>query len=360
MKLTQQQQTIMKQSSGNHLVIAGAGCGLTETFLHIAQHYQNQGQSKRIAFLDCNYSTQHTKLRLNSLLGNRAKVTIHSVDVFAKNLLQQLQHQQGKKVTKDIVTSGVERGIVQSIAKEQGIKKTTNLWKAYKGKMTLQDSTRNQITNITTAYKAYKESNNVLDYDDIYKFFLKHPKQLQAAVSNLHCVLIDNLQNITQRQAQFIEHLSRYVPLLIMGGDPAQCTQAIGQRYSASWEYLTQQLTYQEHVLTQSHRLGKSLALYSNAIASHMGYAKVKPRKVSHDHKPIYQSFVDSDSQNQYLQETIATLLKAGINPNEIAIVCRTKLYLLHAKHFLNANGIPTVDSFINFYDYSDAFSFIK
>ncbi|TSA37781.1 MAG: ATP-dependent helicase [Methylococcaceae bacterium] len=330
MKLLLKQRQIIHQQYGTHLVISGAGCGCTEVMVQKTLFWISQGEAlDTFALLDCNVSAYSLNQRLVAMTGKDSLKAI-TVDQFC---LRQVDHAIGH--------------VFDHFAEQYDIDRD-NLYQSYHERATLKPSDNilyKAVRQINKRLQPYQLDGEGVTVDDAYWFFVDYPGLLKRCLRRYQGVAVDNFHNVTKQQARFLKQVSQVVPFLLVGGDSLQSLQAIGEAYPKPWETFLKLVKPTRHTLIKSFRLGRQHARYTNSLAS--GIIDSSFVRSTHDSsQPIYQSFLNSEQQHAYLQETIQSLLNQGVRPSDIAVLSRTKPPLFNAKLVLNKSHIATSDSF--------------
>lgn len=361
MNLSAQQQAIINQLASTNLIVSAPGCGLTELHLHIVRSYAEQNKIDKVVMLDCNHNTKQSTDRMFKMLGDQSSNTLQPIDGFARRLLLEQQQVDNAYVADQEVQHQRDfKKMIARVAKKHNVDKSA-LYKAYNNQLSIKvvksSSLNAAVKHLRRQYAKYKNKHSIVDCNDVYEQFRDNPKLLEECLAGYECIIIDNLQNVTEQQAFFIEQLSTIVPTLVMGGDPCQSLRINNyDDYPAGWQYLYQTLKPTCFKLTESFRINKKQAKLTNTLRKKMriGLSVVAPETRSSSAKPVYRSFATPEDQNEYLCRRINELRSKGVPYNEIAIIARTRDQLLPIKFALNKEGlfgIPTNDNFVRAQD---------
>ena len=341
--------------TGVNLIVSVPGAGITTTFLTMSS-----GQNATTLMLDCNYNIQHFVKMPGSHSGSSRTSNIFTIDTYATHVYQ--RHHKRTSIN-NIVNNKYFKRQVKRIAKQYDVESKA-LYQLYHNQLTTQpdESLNKAVVKLKRAYKNYKSKNNFVDYDEVYAYILQQPKMLNKHLRKFDRIVVDNVHNVTERQAKLIVQLSKYVSTLIVAGDPCQSISSTDGHYSASWEYLKLQLTPKQYFITTSFRIGHKQVKLINDMRKEIGLGlPVKPVNDSTKLQPLYRSFATVEDQNDYLVSKILQLQAKGVDLNCIAIVARTKAQLLPVKFALSRPSeleqpIPTYDGFINHGNFKECY----
>lgn len=254
-KLDDEQKTAVLGELKDSVVIANAGSGKTTVLTHRVAYYIQKGiDSKQIMLLTfTNKASQEMLSRVKKLIGDKecnvVGGTFHSI---ACRFLRKYSDVIGFDNNFGIITTDDSKHIIKKIIANKiserskefrdnfpnnnvifGIYST-----AFNKHYTIDEMVKingeeysreviDLIKEILIQYKEEKKTMNVLDFDDLLKFFyllLKQKPQIREKISD-ECpyILVDEYQDINWIQNQIIELLNNKYHNLFVVGDKNQC-----------------------------------------------------------------------------------------------------------------------------------------
>lgn len=202
-------------------------------------------------------------------------------------------------------------------------------------------------------YSANMIANNLIDYSDQQYQVLRlidmiNPNAIQETYSYAH-VIVDEFQDSNDFQMVFIGELINTInfkSLQVVGDD----MQAIyGFRGTSPdniinfEEKLDTFLPVREFTLGRNYRSTEEIVELGNEVISHNSN-KVQKVLTSNmgksGHKPIFKGFEKSTEEIKYICDGIEKLIADGVEKNQIAVICATRVALKSISKELSERGI--------------------
>ena len=304
---TKKQKRIMQHDTGVGVVGAGAGTGKTQTLIGTITTLLNKYVGVKILVFNHSHDASRAfKVRLQHGLGYAADA-VHVVTIHAFGF-----------------------ALIRKFYKELGFTRIPKVFKAVKNKLSAR----------------VKLKRNIIDYDDMItmplQLFEKYPTILEAVTNRFTDFMVDELQDVDKKQAMLIELLAAKMVGVLLVGDPKQAIYGYRNAGVKHWDRLVKNLAPKHFVLTQTQRIpDASLAFVNSFAASFSDDLPLISDVVGY--KPELYRFENPDAQANFIAITIEELIKAGVDPSEIACLGRFNIPLLHLKVALEARGIMTV-----------------
>lgn len=175
----------------------------------------------------------------------------------------------------------------------------------------------------------------------------KEPKQKaserreqQAAYVDLDIdlLLVDEFQDCTPEQTQFVALLARHANAVVVVGDRRQSIFGFG---GAVYTPLNTHLPKTRLMpLSISFRLTDETAALANAIAKPLGGQPIQTGRKGK--RPLLVTAPDTTTQARDIAERVGKLIRAGISPDRIAIIGRNRSTARPAAQALRSAGIAT------------------
>lgn len=216
LKLDNQQETIVKSTAKNILVVAGAGSGKTRVLTERVKHLLDTGVAPHniVAITFTNLAAEELKDRLKMVpdIGDVFTGTIHS---FANRIYK------NSGVPYQLLTEETEQLIYEEILTKEKYKALTfKRWlqfldlkkKADAGRIDesepyefLKPSERNVLYTCTKDVSAIMARDNIITFDELIVHATKYYTSLGASIEHL---LVDELQDIGSSEYKFIRALN--------------------------------------------------------------------------------------------------------------------------------------------------------
>lgn len=174
--------------------------------------------------------------------------------------------------------------------------------------------------------------------------WLDHSKAKLAKNIYKH-LLVDELQDINERQGQLIRQLAKHMKSTVLVGDNKQNIYGFRGALPKHCQALLKSLHPKTCQLTLTHRLPTQGLKFINAIGSVIN--DDPPLRSTKDGlTPILYRCNSSTQQYQIIAKKIQFLLSKGVAANEIACLGRLKIHLNQLKQYLDSCAIDSVECY--------------
>lgn len=311
-RYTKEQSNIIRHLNKAALVNSGPGTGKSETIIGKIKHALDKGLKPiEILVLIFNVSAKIDFVtRLQKQLGPVADgVNVHTLHSFGLFIIQQHYQKLGFTSSPEVIENKAARNS-----------------------------------------KQYKLDANKVDYDDMLamplQLFDQYPAILREVASQFSCLLVDELQDINQQQAQLIELLANEIQTTILVGDKKQLIYGFRGANVQHWNRLVKRLVPKQFFLTRTFRIPEASLPFVNSVAGSFSDDKALVSSVE-GYKPSLYRFTDSDAQANYIAQEIQRLLNydVDVDINDIACLSKTNIPLQQLKLALETRGIEAVES---------------
>lgn len=185
-----------------------------------------------------------------------------------------------------------------------------------------------EIERIAADYERKKKEANVMDFDDLLVFLLelfRKTKVTEKFSNQFKYILVDEYQDTNVIQSAIIKKLSLVYNNVLVVGDDAQSiysfrAAAIENILNFEKEYPGAKIFKLETNYRSSEEI---LELANSVIENNRGQYKKHLKTVIRGEKPGLFPQLDQQSEGEFVAETIASLLKHGTKPKEIAVLFR-------------------------------------
>ena len=382
--LNEPQRAAATFGDGPLLIIAGAGTGKTNTLAHRVAHLIATGVNPgRILLLTFTRraAAEMTK-RVSTILAAPTKPrgagpasvasriwggTFHAI---ANRILRLHSQPIGLGEAFTVIDRSDAEDVMNDVRSELGLdkgdvrfpKKGTCLSiysRCVNAQETIEDALKahfpwcaaypDQLKSLFKAYVAHKQSQNVLDYDDLllYWFHLMQEPSLAAEVGKrFDAVLVDEYQDTNALQAQILQRLCPSGRGLTVVGDDAQSIYSF--RAATVHNILDFPKTYPSATvlkLEQNYRSVQPILDATNgviALCPHRYNKDLFSARAS-SQKPRLVTLVDEDQQSDYVIRRILEHHEAGIPLKKQAVLFRTAHHSDALEVELGRRNIPFV-----------------
>ena len=200
------------------------------------------------------------------------------------------------------------------------------------------------LGNIFRRFAALKSERSVYDFSDVLTLAIRVLAMPDAkrTIAPFDILLVDEYQDCTPHQAQFIAALARLLGNVVVVGDP---DQILFEFNGARWMPLEKVLPDLETAtfpLSTSHRLHASNALFADSIRPHARSIRFPIRTSRDGPKPRLYLSKTGTAQVRRIVNLVSTLLAQGTPASEIVILARLKMQLHPIEQALRAAGIES------------------
>jgi DNA helicase-2/ATP-dependent DNA helicase PcrA len=192
---------------------------------------------------------------------------------------------------------------------------------------------------LSSAFQIYTQmcqEENVIDYDDqiyiVLNMLKKRPNVRKVLQQRYHTILVDEFQDTNPMQSELIDLLvNTHQNLIVVGDDDQSIYGFRGASLNNILEFKDRYPKTSEVTLTENYRsdqniLDASYNLIQNNNPDRLE-ARLKIDKRLHgqfkDNRPEVLAFSILNKELNWLSESVDQLIKNGVNPGQIAILCR-------------------------------------
>lgn len=360
---------------GPLLVIAGAGSGKTRTIIfRVAYLIESGVPPERILLLTftrkaANEMISRTAELLNDMRSREVSGgTFHS---FANSVLRRYSRMLGVSPNFTIADTVDAEDIIDLCRRELHLEKHK---KAFPRKTRLQEiisRARNCATSIeevierdytglveftkeieliAKAFRTYKKSHEIFDFDDLMEEFRDHlaaNTEFRSAVQNkFNYVMVDEFQDTNPVQKEIADLISAsHRNIMVVGDD----SQSIYSFRGANFENILRfPETYPDcrYVkIEQNYRSNQDILDFTNSLISkaQIGYRKNLFSTKSGHGKPQVRRFLDQPAEAEFIVSKILALRDRGTALNQIAVLYRASHHGNFIQAELLARNIPYV-----------------
>jgi DNA helicase II / ATP-dependent DNA helicase PcrA len=361
---------------GPLLVLAGAGTGKTKTLAHRATYCVVHGADpQRILLLvfgrvAAKEMQSRTKAAISRATGSTGKEikwagTFHSIGA---RIVRLYANRIGLKTNFTVLDSSDAAGLMSMVGHSVGTKVKPPLpnkddcSKIYSRMINTQKGlarvltsyypqfieSKSLLSELFRAYKKAKRAQNVVDYDDLLKFWLEllNDKKVGDRIRGLFDhVLVDEYQDTNRLQAKILKKLKPDGRGLTVVGDDAQSIYSFRGARVRNILGFPDSFTPKAHVikLEQNYRSTQPILAACNAAIglAAKGYRKKLWSNRKSNKRPGLIRVLNEVDQARYVVDEIDKSRKAGIPLCEQAVLFRTSEESVDVEHELIRRKIP-------------------
>ncbi len=356
MKPTDEQQKIIDHKRGPANVIAGPGTGKTNTICcRVNALIKHKISSQKILLLTFSNSAA---LNMSSRLKERFNIdnvqcsTTHAFGLsIIMNYWPDLNFSAQPTVQIKPLNKSLNFIIKKVAAKNKVDAKQLSAAVSTAKKNGNPCKTKNQqsVTEVLNRYQAIKQKKEWLDYPDMINLsiqLLKKPHILKKVVAKIDHLLVDEVQDMTMKEYQLLYYLAKHTKSAVFVGDIKQNIYEFKGANPKGLAKLERYLKPTLYHLTQSFRVLIQMLPLVNAIGQDIVNNAPKLTSSQQGFKPDFFKSANSDEQADFVVGRIKKLLKKGVQPEEIAILGRTKRPLILFKNALIEHGIEATETY--------------
>ncbi len=358
-ELNEKQYMAAKQLEGPLLVIAGAGSGKTRMITYRMAYMLEQGihQSNILALTFTNKAATEMAERVKEITGQRlSNLTVSTFHAFGVKILRKTIDKLGYKDNFSIYDQTDKISAIKNAAREMGIHpesldtfELANLFSAVKMGRTRWNSGNKQFRELYDSYQEHLFLYNAVDFDDLInlpiKIFKEFPDVLRSYQEQFKYIMVDEFQDTSLRQYEFIKLLGkRYRNLCVVGDDDQSIYSWRGANYQniVNFEKDFPELT--EIKLEQNYRSTKNILAAANKLISHNKNRKEKELWTGVEHgRSIEIFYPDNETKEaEFITEMIQTLvMRDGVKYHDFGILVRTNSLSAIIENALLSDNLP-------------------
>jgi DNA helicase-2/ATP-dependent DNA helicase PcrA len=389
--LDDEQRAVALATRGPVCVIAGAGTGKTRAITHRIAYASAIGAMDPTKILAITFTARaagEMRTRLRSLgVPTVAARTIHAAAL--KQLLFFWPSVFGGR-TPDLLTS--KTGFLGEAINRAGLQGTINI----NSRDTLRDIANEiewakvsqigptdylteldnraakprvnaeQVAQVYTAYESIKRQELAMDFEDVLLLttaMLEEEREVRERVQDQYRYLtVDEYQDISPLQQRLINAWLGNRQEICVVGDPAQTIYSFAGATSSFLTTFTSRFPDAEVIrLTSGYRSTPEITFAANSLLRSATMGQELNAQNDHGDKPEVLAYNDESSEIAGIVSDMITLLKAGVPPQEIAVLARTNAQLNSLERAMNGAKLPyQVRSTERFFDRLDVKEFLK
>lgn len=207
-----------------------------------------------------------------------------------------------------------------------------------------------QIELIARGYQKYKEISNVFDYDDLMETLYENLKQNQSFRQKMQekyqYVMVDEFQDTNVVQKGIVDFIAEKHRNIMVVGDDAQSIYAFrGANYENILKFPETFPECKVVKIEQNYRSNQAILNFTNDIVNkaNIGYKKRLYSKITRNTKPVIQKFFSQQDEASFITDKILELREAGIELDQMAVLCRAAWHSNYIQSELLRRSIPYV-----------------
>jgi DNA helicase-2/ATP-dependent DNA helicase PcrA len=223
-----------------------------------------------------------------------------------------------------------------------------------------------QVAQVYTAYESIKRQELAMDFEDVLLLttaMLEEEREVRERVQDQYRYLtVDEYQDISPLQQRLINAWLGNRQEICVVGDPAQTIYSFAGATSSFLTTFTSRFPDAEVIrLTSGYRSTPEITFAANSLLRSATMGQELNAQNDHGDKPAVLAYSDESSEIAGIVSDMTNLLKAGVPPQEIAVLARTNAQLNSLERAMNSAKLPyQVRSTERFFDRPDVREFLK
>jgi DNA helicase-2/ATP-dependent DNA helicase PcrA len=223
-----------------------------------------------------------------------------------------------------------------------------------------------QVAQVYTAYESIKRQELAMDFEDVLLLttaMLEEEREVRERVQDQYRYFtVDEYQDISPLQQRLINAWLGNRQEICVVGDPAQTIYSFAGATSSFLTTFTSRFPDAEVIrLTSGYRSTPEITFAANSLLRSATMGQELNAQNDHGDKPAVLAYSDESSEIAGIIADMTTLLKAGVPPQEIAVLARTNAQLNSLERAMNTAKLPyQVRSTERFFDRPDVREFLK
>jgi len=223
-----------------------------------------------------------------------------------------------------------------------------------------------QVAQVYTAYESIKRQELAMDFEDVLLLttaMLEEEREVRERVQDQYRYLtVDEYQDISPLQQRLINAWLGNRQEICVVGDPAQTIYSFAGATSSFLTTFTSRFPDAEVIrLTSGYRSTPEITFAANSLLRSATMGQELNAQNDHGDKPAVLAYNDESSEIAGIVADMTGLLKAGVPPQEIAVLARTNAQLNSLERAMNGAKLPyQVRSTERFFDRPDVKEFLK
>ena len=361
--LNDKQKEAVLYINGPMLVLAGAGSGKTKVLTNRIANLIDNGISPAniLAITFTNKAAKEMKDRVFNLIGNDAYMiqisTFHSLGL---KILKENYEKLGYDKNFVVIDSDDALTVIKKIMKDMNLSPQYYNAKNIRNKIS---SAKNELMdlqsfanleydkNIVKIYEKYLEKlklNNSVDFDDLLilpiRLFREYPSVLESYQERYKYILIDEYQDTNECQYIFSKMLAKKYKNIFVVGDNDQAIYAFrGANYKNILNFEKDYPNCKTILLEENYRSTKTILNAANSVIKNNKLRKDKNLWSNNEEGELIK-YIRTDGEKEeadYVAKEIKKLINEGVNPVDIAVLCRTNAQSRVMEEACLKNNIP-------------------
>jgi len=223
-----------------------------------------------------------------------------------------------------------------------------------------------QVAQVYTAYESIKRQELAMDFEDVLLLttaMLEEEREVRERVQDQYRYFtVDEYQDISPLQQRLINAWLGNRQEICVVGDPAQTIYSFAGATSSFLTTFTSRFPDAEVIrLTSGYRSTPEITFAANSLLRSATMGQELNAQNDHGDKPEVLAYNDESSEIAGIVSDMTSLLKAGVPPQEIAVLARTNAQLNSLERAMNGAKLPyQVRSTERFFDRPDVKEFLK
>jgi len=223
-----------------------------------------------------------------------------------------------------------------------------------------------QVAQVYTAYESIKRQELAMDFEDVLLLttaMLEEEREVRERVQDQYRYFtVDEYQDISPLQQRLINAWLGNRQEICVVGDPAQTIYSFAGATSSFLTTFTSRFPDAEVIrLTSGYRSTPEITFAANSLLRSATMGQELNAQNDHGDKPAVLAYNDESSEIAGIVSDMTSLLKAGVPPQEIAVLARTNAQLNSLERAMNGAKLPyQVRSTERFFDRPDVKEFLK
>jgi DNA helicase-2/ATP-dependent DNA helicase PcrA len=223
-----------------------------------------------------------------------------------------------------------------------------------------------QVVQLYMAYESIKKQEVAIDFEDVLLLcaaMLEEERDVRERVQDQYRYFtIDEYQDISPVQQRLINVWLGSRSDICVVGDPAQTIYSFAGASPVFLNTFTKRFPDAEVIrLSTGYRSTPEITFAANSLLRSASMGQELTAFNSHGSKPLVQGYKDESAEIAGVLTDITSLLTAGTQPQEIAVLARTNSQLTAMEREMNRLGIPyQVRNTERFFDRTDVREFLK
>ncbi|MBN1410853.1 MAG: UvrD-helicase domain-containing protein [Spirochaetales bacterium] len=327
---------------GPLLILAGAGSGKTRVITYRIAYLlsKNIHQSSIMAVTFTNKAAKEMSGRIRELTRKRlSNLTISTFHALGVKILKENIDILGYKKNFSIYDQVDKQSLIKEVARETGFGaesldtyQVANIFSNIKSQITGWTSLNDQFKDLYDEYQAHLKLYNAVDFDDLImlpiKIFSEKPGILEKYTNQYKYFMVDEFQDTSLTQYQFIKLLSyKSKNLCVVGDDDQSIYSWRGANYENLLRFEKDYPGYREIKLEQNYRSTGRILLVANKLIQNNKNRKAKELwSGAEQGEPIELNITQNERQEgELIAGKIRSLrIRYGLQYRDFGVLVRT------------------------------------